>query len=425
MGWRRAAKQLRRDGHSINNKRVRWLWRDEGLQVPQKSRRPRLTGIGVPVGQMCPIAPDAIWAMDFQFDRTIGGRQVRLLNVIDEFPRALATEVEHSIGAHDVVGVLDVLAATRGVPAFIRFDNGPEFMAHAVADWCAENGTGAVFIDPGSPWQNAWIESFNGKMRDKLLNLWQFDSLREAQVIIEDWRIDYNINRPHDAHGEPHPDRVRPSLEDQAPTPTRITAGPPIGTPSPHPRRTCGNPRCAALGARTRPPTHRVGRALGLADRRHGGHRIPRALRGTRLHLHGRSQAVEFTPGRPSRLGPRLPTSRPLPRPPPTRPHRPAAQRARRPSATGPHRRAAVRSRGTRMGSTHHHKVGGELGPPRLCRTCCQRIAMDEGPRGRCQAAPGLAACGKRGCRIRRQIHLEQQRRFKQQAARVQQISHR
>jgi len=202
-GWRRAAKQLRRDGHSINNKRVKRLWRDEGLQVPQRPRKGRLTGIGVAVGAMSPIVPDAIWAMDFQFDRTIDGRQVKLLNVIDEFTReALAIKVAHSIGADDVVAVLDVLAATRGVPAFIRFDNGPEFVAHAVAEWCADNGTGAVFIDPGSPWQNAWIESFNGRLRDELLNLWQFDSLREAQVIIEDWRIDYNTNRPHSAHGD-------------------------------------------------------------------------------------------------------------------------------------------------------------------------------------------------------------------------------
>lgn len=202
-GWRRAAKQLRRDGHSINNKRVRRVWRDEGLLVPQRSRKGRLTGIGVHVGAMCPIVPNAIWAMDFQFDRTIDGRQVKLLNIIDEFTReAISITVDHSITADDVVGVLDVLVARRGAPAYVRFDNGPEFVAHAIADWCRQNSTGAVFIDPGSPWQNAWIESFNGKLRDELLNLWQFDSLREARVIIEDWRVDYNTNRPHDAHGD-------------------------------------------------------------------------------------------------------------------------------------------------------------------------------------------------------------------------------
>ncbi len=99
--------------------------------------------------------------------------------------------------------MLERLAAQRGsAPVYVRFDNGPEFVAHTVADWCRFTGTNSVFIDPGSPWQNAWIESFNGKFRDELLNGWQFDSLQEARVIIEDWRIDYNWKRPHTAHGD-------------------------------------------------------------------------------------------------------------------------------------------------------------------------------------------------------------------------------
>jgi len=97
---------------------------------------------------------------------------------------------------------LDRLALKHGAPHYVRFDNGPEFVAHAVHDWCRFNGTGSLFIDPGSPWQNAWIESFNGRLRDELLNSWRFDSLLEARVIIEDWRCDYNANRPHSAHGE-------------------------------------------------------------------------------------------------------------------------------------------------------------------------------------------------------------------------------
>ena len=203
-GWRRAATHLRKNGWRINNKRVRRLWRDEGLQVPTKKRKQRLTGIGTHVGAMSLIAPNALWALDFQFDHTIDHRQVKMLNVIDEFTReALATEVDHSITADDVVAVLDRLAAERGrPPAFVRFDNGPEFVAHAVADWCAESGVAAIFIDPGSPWQNAWIESFNSRLRDELLNLWVFDSILEARVLIEDWRIDYNQNRPHSAHGD-------------------------------------------------------------------------------------------------------------------------------------------------------------------------------------------------------------------------------
>jgi putative transposase len=202
-GWRRAWKERRRAGHMENKKQIRRLWRDEGLRVPTKKRRKRLIGIGTHVGAMSLIAPNALWAMDFQFDHTIEGRQLKLLNIIDEFTReCLHIETEHSITADDVVAILDRLVIERGrAPAFVRFDNGPEFVAHAVDDWCRFNGVDSVFIDPGSPWQNAWIESFNGRLRDELLNLWIFDSLLEAQVLIEDWRRDYNQNRPHTAHG--------------------------------------------------------------------------------------------------------------------------------------------------------------------------------------------------------------------------------
>ena len=203
-GWRRAAKMARRAGWQVNNKRIRRLWREEGLRVPQRRKKKRLTGIGVAMGAMSPIRPNVIWAMDFQFDTTADGRTVKMLNVIDEFTReALAIDVNRSIDADGVVEVLDRLALQQqGAPNYVRFDNGPEFVAHAVNDWCRFNGTGSLFIDPGSPWQNAWIESFNGRLRDELLNSWRFDSLREARVITEDWRCDYNANRPHSAHGE-------------------------------------------------------------------------------------------------------------------------------------------------------------------------------------------------------------------------------
>ncbi|MEZ5281293.1 MAG: IS3 family transposase [Acidimicrobiales bacterium] len=206
-GWRRAAKQLRRDGHRVNDKKVRRLWRDEGLRVPQRRRKKRLTGIGTHVGAMCPIVPNALWALDFQFDTTVDERTIKMLNVIDEYTReALSITVDRSIDADYVVAVLDRLAVERGTsPAFVRFDHGPEFVANAVADWCRFTGTDSVFIDPGSPWQNAWIESFNGRFRDELLNLWHFDSLLEARVLIEDWRNDYNANRPHTAHGDHTP----------------------------------------------------------------------------------------------------------------------------------------------------------------------------------------------------------------------------
>jgi putative transposase len=194
---------LRREGWRVNNKRIQRLWRDEGLKVPYRKRKKPLRGIGVRVGPMSLIAPNALWALDFQFDTTEDIRTLKLLNIVDEFTRECpAIVVERSIDADRVVATLDRLVVERGAPAFVRFDNGPEFIAHAVADWCRFNGVGSLFIDPGSPWQNAWIESFNGRLRDELLNGWRFDSLLEAKVLIEDWRIDYNKNRPHSAHGD-------------------------------------------------------------------------------------------------------------------------------------------------------------------------------------------------------------------------------
>ena len=154
------------------------------------------------VGTFCPIRPNVLWALDFQFDQTGDARTIKLLNVIDEHTRECpAIVVDRSIDADEVVATLDRIAAERGTPMYLRFDNGPEFIAAAVADWCRFNTTTTVFIEPGSPWQNAWIESFNGRLRDELLNGEFFDSLLEAQVVIEDWRVDYNMHRPHSALG--------------------------------------------------------------------------------------------------------------------------------------------------------------------------------------------------------------------------------
>lgn len=137
MGVATGATDLRSNGYVINNKLVRRLWRDEGLSVPTKRKKKRLVGVGSHVGAMAPIVPNALWAMDFQFDTTIDGRQVKLFNIIDEFTREwLAIVVDHSIDAERVVGTLARLAIERGrAPAFVRFDNGPEFVSHAIADW--------------------------------------------------------------------------------------------------------------------------------------------------------------------------------------------------------------------------------------------------------------------------------------------------
>lgn len=200
-GWRRAASEARKEGWRVNDKRVHRLWRDEGLRVPYKKRKKPLRGIGVVTGAFCPIRPNVVWAADFQFDQTRDGRTIKILNVLDEFTReSLSSETDRSIDADDVVRVLDEIAGERGFPAYLRFDNGPEFVAYAVADWCRFNGAGTIFIDPGSPWQNAWVESYNGRMRDEHLNGQLFDTLFEAQVLNEAWRVDYNENRPHSAH---------------------------------------------------------------------------------------------------------------------------------------------------------------------------------------------------------------------------------
>jgi len=201
-GWRRAATEARKDGWRVNDKRIHRLWRSEGLRVPYKPRKKPLRGIGQLVGQMCPIRPNVLWAADFQFDQTRDGRNLKILNIIDEFTReSLSGETDRSIDADHVVSVLDKIAGERGYPKYLRFDNGPEFVAYAVADWCRFNAAETVFIDPGSPWQNAWVESYNGRMRDEHLNGQLFDSLLEAQVLNEAWRVDYNENRPHSAHG--------------------------------------------------------------------------------------------------------------------------------------------------------------------------------------------------------------------------------
>jgi len=179
-GWRRAADGLRRDGWTVNHKRVRRLWRDEGLQVPVRRRKQRLAGIGTHVGAMSPIAPDALWACDFQFDRTIGGRQVKLLNIIDEYTReALAIVVAHTIDADDVVAVLDRLAWQRGrPPAFIRFDNGKVFTGRygpgtgqVLFDRiCHDHGIRHLLTAPRSPTTTGKIERWHKTLRLEFLD---------------------------------------------------------------------------------------------------------------------------------------------------------------------------------------------------------------------------------------------------------------
>jgi putative transposase len=143
-----------------------------------------------------------VWAIDFQFDETADYRRIKLCNIVDEFTReALAMRVGRSCDADTVVAIIEGLVAERGAPVHLRMDNGPELIAWALRDWCRLAGTGTVYIEPGSPWENPFVESFNGRCRDELLNIEEFGSLLEAQLITEAWRVEYNTYRPHSSLG--------------------------------------------------------------------------------------------------------------------------------------------------------------------------------------------------------------------------------
>jgi putative transposase len=215
-GYRQAHQHLLEQGWSVNRKRVQRLWREEGLRVPQKRRkRLRRGGSTVPGDRLRAQRPDHVWAFDFQFDVTDDGRAVKLLYVVDEFTReALAMEAERRIDGDRVVDVLDRIVRERGAhPEFVRCDNGPEMTSNALRDWCRFSRTGAVFIEPGSPWENPFVESFNSRVRDELLSVEVFSCLAEAKVMIEDFRQDYNRCRPHRAHGMMTPAAFRTGWE--------------------------------------------------------------------------------------------------------------------------------------------------------------------------------------------------------------------
>lgn len=202
-GYRRAHHHLLGEGWDVNRKRVQRLWREEGLRVPVRRRRKRPAGDGPAGREIAATAPDEVWALDFQADQTACGRPLRLVNIVDEHTReALVMHAGRSINADQVVTQLEALIAARGrAPAFLRVDNGPELTSHALRDWCRFAGAQTVFIEPGCPWQNPFVESFHSRVRDELLDVEQFACLTEARVVIDDWRSDYNTRRPHSALG--------------------------------------------------------------------------------------------------------------------------------------------------------------------------------------------------------------------------------
>jgi len=222
-GYRRITALLRDADWVVNKKRVERIWRREGLKVPQKQpRKGRLWLNDGSCIRLRPEYPNHVWSYDFVEDRTHDGRKFRMLNIIDEFTReCLAIRVNRKLKAVDVIDVLSDLFILRGIPGHIRSDNGPEFMAQAVREWIAAVGAKTAYIEPGSPWENGYCESFNSKLRDELLKGEIFYTLEEAKVIIESWRRHYNTVRPHSSLGyrPPAPEVLVPASK-LAPRPT-------------------------------------------------------------------------------------------------------------------------------------------------------------------------------------------------------------
>jgi putative transposase len=202
-GYRRIAALLHDAGWAVNLKRVERIWRREGLKVPAKQpKRKRLWLNDGSCIRLRPEHPNHVWSYDFVEDRTHDGRKYRMLNIIDEFTReCLAIRINRKLNSTDVIELLSDLFILRGVPGHVRSDNGPEFIAKAVQDWITAVGARTAYIEPGSPWENGYCESFNSKLRDELLNGEIFYSLKEARIIIESWRRHYNEVRPHSSLG--------------------------------------------------------------------------------------------------------------------------------------------------------------------------------------------------------------------------------
>ena len=218
-GYRRITKMLRTAGWSVNKKRVERLWRREGLKVP--SKQPKRSRLWLNDGSCIRLRAERsnhVWSYDFVADRTHDGRAYRMLCIIDEFTReALAIRVARRLNSTDVIEALCDLFIDRGIPAHIRSDNGPEFIAAALREWIAAVGAKTAYIEPGSPWENGYVESFNGKLRDELLNGEIFYTLAEAKIVIEQWRRHYNTARPHSSLGYKPPAPEVVSWPDSSP----------------------------------------------------------------------------------------------------------------------------------------------------------------------------------------------------------------
>jgi transposase InsO family protein len=218
-GYRRVTALLQSEGFRVNHKRIERLWRREGLKVPQKQpKRKRLWLNDGSCVRLRPRYKNHVWSYDFVYDRTHNGKAIRMLTIIDEHTRkCMAIEVARKLNSQNVMDVLSQLFIENGTPQYIRSDNGPEFIAKRLRWWLKRHRINTLFIEPGSPWENGYIESFNGKLRDELLKREVFDTLFEAQVLIERWRQEYNTVRPHSSLGyrPPAPETIQPKWLNQ------------------------------------------------------------------------------------------------------------------------------------------------------------------------------------------------------------------
>lgn len=218
-GYRRITALLWQEGWKVNHKRVERIWRQEGLRVPQKQpKRKRLWLNNGSCIRLRPERKNHVWSYDMMMARTHDGRAFRILTIIDEYTReSLCIKVARSITAEDVIQQLTDLFIRMGVPEHVRSDNAPEFTAKAIRKWLNDIEVKTLYIEPGSPWENGYIESFNGKLRDELLNGEIFMTLLEAQILTDSWKKEYNQVRPHSSLGyrPPAPEAIMPIYETQ------------------------------------------------------------------------------------------------------------------------------------------------------------------------------------------------------------------
>jgi len=230
FGYRRVWALLRSEGFAVNRKRVHRLWKREGLKVPVKQhKRRRLGTSGNGIVRHRASHKDHVWAWDFIHDRTEDGRTLKWLSIVDEHTReCLALECRRSFVSGDVIDVLRELLTLRGVPAYVRSDNGPEFIARAIRSWLSSAQVETLYIAPGSPWENGYAESFHGRLRDELLEGELFTCLAEAKMLSEQWRLEYNHRRPHSSLGY-----VTPASFAAAPAAEAAVGATPLPAPRP------------------------------------------------------------------------------------------------------------------------------------------------------------------------------------------------